>query len=179
MQVLKSFPLHPSLYADDVAQIIMPTIKRYGSHEWQLIVQTNELHGHLGIYSTIGAKMGLHAREQLPSHHLHITSYAGERPPLSCMNDGLQVSTASTLGHGLISINRDAPRPEAQFEAEGRTITLRLKAQYAQQIAGDIAKGVATFGTHSPAYWEYVRELALRYWMEMDRREIFEVVSDQ
>ena len=178
MQVLKSFPLHPTLYADDVAQIITPTIERYGSREWQLIVQTNELHGHLGIYSTIGAKMGLYARELLPSDHLHVTSYAGEQPPLSCMNDGLQVSTASTLGHGLIAINKATPRPEAQFEAEGKTITLRLKAQYAQQIADDIAKGVALYGTHSPAYWEYVRTLALRYWQEMDRREIFETVSD-
>ena len=56
MQVLKSFPLHPTLYADDVAQIITPTIERYGSREWQLIVQTNELHGHLGIYSLLGSR---------------------------------------------------------------------------------------------------------------------------
>ena len=94
------------------------------------------------------------------------------------MNDGLQVSTASTLGHGLIAINKATPRPEAKFETEGKAITLRLKAQYAQQIADDIAKGVALYGTHSPVYWEYVRTLALRYWQEMDRREIFETVSD-
>jgi pyrimidine-specific ribonucleoside hydrolase len=59
MQVLKSFPLHPTLYADDVALILTPSIERHGQQEWRLIVQTNELHGHLGIYSTIGAKMGL------------------------------------------------------------------------------------------------------------------------
>ena len=63
MQVLKNFPLHPTHYADDVAQILTPSIERYGEQEWQAIVQTNELHGHLGIYSTIGAKMGLYARE--------------------------------------------------------------------------------------------------------------------
>ena len=178
MQVLKSFPLHPTLYADDVAQILSPTVERFGAQEWQTIVQTNELHGHLGIYSTIGAKMGLYAREIIPAHHLHITSYAGEKPPLSCLNDGLQVSTRSTLGHGLIHAVSSAPRPEARFEADGHKITLRLKPLYAQRIEGDIAHGVERWGTTSPHYWEYVRELALRYWLELDRREIFEVVSD-
>ena len=178
MQLLKSFPLHPTLYADDVARILTPTVERFGEQEWQTIVQTNELHGHLGIYSTIGAKMGLYAREILPSHHLHITSYAGERPPLSCMNDGLQVSTRSTLGHGLIHAVSSAPRPEARFEANGRSITLRLKPLYAQRIENDIVQGVKKWGTVSPCYWKYVRELALRYWLELDRTKIFEVVSD-
>lgn len=178
MQVLKSFPLHPTHYTDDVAQILTPTVERHGEQEWQVIVQTNELHGHLGIYSTIGAKMGLYARELLPSHHLHITSYAGNRPPLSCMNDGLQVSTASTLGHGLIHIIGDDPRPEARFQADGHAITLRLKSSYAEHVASDIKQGVEKWGTATPHYWEYVRALALRYWLEMDRQHIFEVVSD-
>ena len=178
MQVLKSFPLHPTLYADDVAQILTPTIERHGQHEWRLIVQTNELHGHRGIYSTIGAKMGLYARELLPCHHLHITSYAGSCPPMSCMNDGLQVSTSSTLGHGLIHAIDDNPRPEARFQADGHTITLRLKPSCAERIASDITQGEAKWGTDSPRYWEYVRALALQYWLEMDRRQIFDVVSD-
>ena len=122
--------------------------------------------------------MGLYARELLPSHHLHITSYAGSRPPMSCMNDGLQVSTASTLGHGLIGTISDNPRPEARFQADGHTITLRLKPSYAERIASDIAQGEAKWGTDSPHYWEYVRALALQYWLEMDRRQIFDVVSD-
>lgn len=179
MQVLKSFPLHPTLYADDVAQILTPSLERHGEQEWQRIVQANELHGHLGIYSTIGAKMGLYAHEQLPCTHLHITSYAGNHPPLSCLNDGLQVSTASTLGHGLIRINDSEPRPEARFQADGRVITLRLKSHYAMQIESDIAKGMEAYGTQSPQYWKYVRELALRYWLEMDRHKIFETLSGQ
>lgn len=122
--------------------------------------------------------MGLYARELLPSHHLHITSYAGNRPPLSCMNDGLQVSTASTLGHGLIHIIGDDPRPEARFQADGHAITLRLKSSYAEHVASDIKQGVEKWGTATPHYWEYVRALALRYWLEMDRQHIFEVVSD-
>ncbi len=180
MQILKNFPLHPTLYADDVAQILTPTLERYGEREWQLIVQTNELHGHLGIYSTIGAKMGLYAREQLSAHHLHITSYAGECPPLSCMNDGLQVSTGATIGHGLISVECDTTaRPEAVFITEQRRVTLTLKDKYAETIANDIRHGVEIFGTSSPKYWSYIRHLAIEYWQGFDRREIFEVVSDK
>lgn len=178
MQVLKSFPLQHTLYADDVARILTPTVERYGEREWQIIVQTNELHGHLGIYSTIGAKMGLRAGEILPSHHLHVTSYAGEQPPLSCLNDGLQVSTRSTLGHGLIRTACCTPRPEAHFEADGHKITMRLKPHYAKRIEQDIAHGVERWGTASPCYWKYVRELALRYWEELDREDIFDVISD-
>ena len=178
MQVLKSFPLHPTHYADDVAQILIPSIERYGELEWQVVVQTNELHGHLGIYATIGAKMGLFACEQLGAHHMHVISYAGLRPPLSCMNDGLQVSTASTLGHGLISTLDDRPRPEARFRSENGAILVRLKPRYAEQIERDIAHGRHTWGTDSPLYWDYVRHLAIRYWMEMDREKIFEIVSD-
>ena len=178
MQVLKSFPLHPTLYADDVAQILTPSIERYGEREWQAIVQTNELHGHLGIYTTIGAKMGMFACEQLGAHHMHVTSYAGERPPLSCMNDGLQVSTASTLGHGLIHTIGDRPRPEARFQSENGTILVRLKSRYADQVESDLRLGREKWGTTSPHYWDYVRHLAIRYWMEMDREKIFEIVSD-
>ena len=178
MQVLKSFPLHPKHYADDVAQILTPSIERYGEQEWQAIVQTNELHGHLGIYATIGAKMGLFARELLNARHLHITSYAGQRPPLSCMNDGLQVSTSSTLGHGLIHTTDDRPRPEACFQADKGSITLRLKPHYAELIENEIKHGRDKWGTSSPLYWDYVRHLAIRYWMEMDREKIFEIVSD-
>ena len=74
--------------------------------EWKIVVLTNEFHEHMGIYSILGAKMGLRAREyfHLGIDELEILSFAGSTPPVSCLNDGLQVSTGATLGHGTITL---------------------------------------------------------------------------
>ena len=112
-------------------------------------------------------------------HPVSVVSHAGLRPPVSCLNDGLQISTGATLGHGLIRVAEiDAPCPEATFTCEGKTLTLSLKEQYRTQIETDIRTGVERYG-HSPEYWAYVRSLALRYWSSWDRNEIFEVRSEK
>lgn len=181
--VLTSFLLPESLYADDVIAILRVTQERFGTREWRLVVLANEIHGHLGIYSTLGVKMGLHAMEILEeegySEEPTIVSYAGSTPPISCMNDGLQVSTGSTLGHGLISISQGSERiPAALFSCgdDKRRISFRveLKETYREQIEEDIKKGVTLYG-HTKPYWEYVRGLALKYWSSWDRKEIFQI----
>lgn len=177
--VLKSFDLPLEQYADDVQSIVGSCIERFGAREWKLVVTTNEIHGHLGIYSTLGAKMGLRAREYFESKgvsgHISVLSYAGTVPPVSCLNDGLQISTGATVGHGLISISGEPlKRAEALFTAGGSRLRLRLEPEYERQIQQDISHGVARYGS-SPAYWQYVRELALKYWSEWDRRAIFSV----
>lgn len=181
--VLNSFLLPESLYADDVSAILRVTQERFGIREWRLVVLTNEIHGHLGIYSTIGVKMGLRAMELLEEEGYReepaIVSYAGSIPPISCMNDGLQVSTGSTLGHGLISIAEVGEGiPAALFTCadDTRRISFRaeLRETYRQQIEEDIKRGVTLYG-HTNPYWEYVRELALKYWSSWDRKEIFRI----
>lgn len=179
--VLKSFQIPLSQYADDVQRIVGTCIERFGEREWKLVVMTNEIHGHLGIYSTIGAKMGLFAREWFEAQGLggeiSVLSYAGCVPPVSCLNDGLQMATGATLGHGLIGLSEEAEkRVEAVFTCGDTSLRLRLKPSFEAQIKADIAAGVRQFG-HSPAYWQYVRELALRYWSSWDRKDIFMAVS--
>jgi pyrimidine-specific ribonucleoside hydrolase len=39
----------------------------------------------------------------------------------------------------------------------------------------DVQKGVRMYGLNSPEYWDYIRQLALQYWIELDRREIFDI----
>lgn len=175
--VLRSFDLPFDLYADDVQSIVGDAVERFGEREWKAVLLTNEIHGHLGIYSTIGAKMGLRACELLgdpgPDSQVSIISHAGSRPPVSCLNDGLQTSTGATVGHGLFQVADTAvPYPEATFICKDKSLTLRLKEEYRSQIESDIRTGVERFG-HSPAYWAYVRSLAIRYWSGWDRREIF------
>ncbi len=175
---LRSFDLPLNLYADDVRDMAGICIERYGLREWRLAVLTSEIHGHLGIYAVLGAKMGLLARERFEAEGLRgdcsVLSFAGNRPPVSCLNDGLQVSTGASLGHGLIAVS-DEPekRVEARFRLGDRAFGLRLRPDLEAQVRDDIARGVAQYG-HAPAYWQYVRGLALRYWRDWNRRSIFE-----
>ena len=164
------------------------TIARWGKEEWRAVILTNEIHGHIGIYSTIGAKMGIYALELLSrlcnkAEELKVLSFAGSRPPISCFNDGLQISTGATLGHGAIEIAKSSAdaRVEAIFrfraicgtEAKEMQLRVWLKEELMQQIAGDIANAVKQYG-HTPDYWLQVRRLALDYWQQWNRAEIFE-----
>lgn len=164
------------------------TIARWGKEEWRAVILTNEIHGHIGIYSTIGAKMGIYVLELLSrlcnkAEELKVLSFAGSRPPVSCFNDGLQISTGATLGHGAIEIAKSSAdaRVEAIFrfraicstEAKEMQLRVWLKEELRQQIAGDIANAVKQYG-HTPDYWLQVRRLALDYWQQWNRAEIFE-----
>jgi len=55
----KKFPDEPRLFREDINQFMNQIIERHGRKEWKIVVLTNEFHDHLGIYSVIGAKMGL------------------------------------------------------------------------------------------------------------------------
>ena len=177
-RVFFGFPDDPSLYADDVAPVVQRIIARHGRSEWRAGVLTNELHGHLGIYAIIGVKMGIRAREffNIGVDDIYIVTYAGLRPPVSCINDGLQVSTGGTLGHGLISVADDEHiRPEATFTFKSRTLRMKLKPEYAQQIQNDVMDAIRRFGNLTEPYWEQIRVLAIKYWEEFDRYEMFEM----
>ncbi len=180
-RVFYGFPSDRTLYAEDVAPMVDTVLLRHGPSEWRAAVLTNELHGHLGIYATIGVKMGLRAREYFAVgvDDIAVTTFAGSRPPVSCMNDGLQVGTGGTVGHGLMTVAAvDAPRPEAVFRFKNRAIRLKLKPEYADRIRGDVQRGVALYGPDSEAYWQYIRRLALRYWAEFDRHAIFDLTVE-
>ena len=179
-KVFNGFPDFPELFSDDVRPYIKGIIKKHGKEEWRIGVLTNELHGHLGIYAIIGAKMGLRARQyfHIGVDDISITSYAGKTPPLSCMNDGLQVSTGGTVGHGLITVSPTPPfLPKAAFTFKRKTVSYRLKDHYWNIIKRDIEKGIELYGLNTEDYWKYVRKLALDYWLEWDRMEIFTIVA--
>lgn len=172
--VFSSFPESPDLYCSDIN--VTEIISRYGHTEFRAGVLTNELHGHLGVYAIIGVKMGVLACEYFGSgtDDMHVTSFAGSKPPVSCMNDGLQVSTGATVGHGLFSVAEAAGvSPTAVFTYKKRSLTLSLKAEYALLIQTEISEGVQRYGVHSEAYWEYIRKLAIQYWLAFDRHVLF------
>lgn len=179
--ILTSFLLPEDFYAEDVKKIASQTIENYGIEEWKLVVMTNEIHGHLGIYSTIGAKMGLYARECFAEKggkgEISVVTFAGTVPPISCTNDGLQISTGATVGHGLITVSdEEQKRVEAIFTCKEQSLRLKIKSEYIKQIKSDIQHGIAMYG-HTPSYWQYVRELSIKYWSGWNRKEIFDVID--
>ncbi len=174
--VLETFPTDPGLMRKDVADHVAATIARHGLEEWKACLLTNELHRHLGIYSLVGAKMGIRAREILnaPFDSLKVISLAGLKPPLSCMNDGLQVSTGASLGRGAIRVQEDEPGPSAKFIHNGTTFKLTLKPEYVSRIRNDIKQAIQRYGGLGPEYFAHIRKLSIDYWYEFDRNLLFD-----
>ena len=175
--VFNRIPRDGHSFQADVAPLIPQIVARHGEREWEVVVLTNEFHRHLGVYSILGAKMGLVARDhfQVGLDELTILSHAGQRPPISCLNDGLQVSTGATLGHGTIRVAEgDKPRPSARFTHDDRTIVLSLKQRYWDQIKSNIRGIIEQEGLNTPAYWKAVRRLGLKYWLQWSRHELFD-----
>jgi pyrimidine-specific ribonucleoside hydrolase len=175
-QVIKTFPVDSTFYSIDVEPFVTEIIKKYGIDEWTSSVITNELHRHLGVFSVIGVKMGIRAREYFDTgvDEFSTTSFAGSNPPLSCINDGLQVSTGSTPGHGLLTvINGKTSAPSAEFTYMNRKIRLTLKPEFTKKINAELKEINFVNGLDSNIYWELVRKNAIKYWRNLDRHDIF------
>jgi len=176
-RVFQKFPVDTMLYKKPFAKIQARTIEDYGLIEWKATVLTNEIHGHTGIYSIIGAKMGIRACEyfNVGINNLQVISLAGKKPPLSCLNDGIQISTGATIGQGLIEISDTiCTIPTAIFEFNNNKIKIKFTEVLAQKIQEEIKKGVQLYN-FSEQYWLYIEKLAIQYWANFDRHAIFEI----
>ena len=177
-QVIKNLPTDPSFYFDDIKPSVKEIIDKYGMDEWSSGVQANELHRHLGVFAIIGVKMGIRAREYFDTgvDEFSVTSFAGSEPPLSCMNDGLQVSTGATPGHGLLTVRTDTIlSASAEFTYLGRKIRLSLKPAIAASVSDELKQINFVYGLDSNIYWELVRKNTIKYWKDLDRHEIFDI----
>lgn len=174
-QVIRDIPGDPSFYFEDIEPNVTAILTKYGRDEWVSGVIANELHRHLGTYAIIGVKMGIRAREYFNTgvDEFRAVSFAGSMPPLSCMNDGVQVSTGATPGHGLLTIMDDSPSPSVEFTYMNRKIRLTLKPEIAERISSELKDINFVHGLDSNIYWELVRKNTIRYWLELDRHDIF------
>ncbi len=178
-QVIKEFPADPGFYFDDLSESVTLIIEKYGIDEFSSCVISNELHRHLGVFTVIGVKMGIRAREYFATgvDEFTVRSLAGSTPPISCFNDGIQVSTGATPGHGLLTVVNNQPaKPSAEFTYLNRTIRLTLKPEYAEKIISELKEFNFVYGLDSNTYWELVRKNSIKYWLSMDRNEIFDIV---
>lgn len=175
-QVIKEFPVDPSFYFSDIEPSVSSIVKKYGKDEFISGVIANELHRHLGAFAIIGVKMGIRAREYFDTgvDEFSAVSFAGSMPPLSCMNDGIQVSTGATPGHGLLTVRNDTvPVPVVDFTYLDRKIRLTLKPEIADKISNELKEINYVYGLDSNIYWELVRKNSIKYWQNLDRHEIF------
>lgn len=176
-RVFKAFPIDTLVYKKEYASMLPATIEKYGNIEWKAITMTNEIHGHTGIYSIIGAKMGVRACEyfNVGVNNLKVTTFVGYNPPLSCLNDGIQISTGATIGQGLITVSDTIIQiPIVIFNFNKKKIKMTLKTEIADQMSNEINRAVKKFGM-SDTYWLYIEELAIKYWADFDRHEIFTI----
>ncbi len=176
-RVFINFPTHKNLYKPAYANMVDTTLHHFGLAEWKAVVLTNEVHGHTGIYSIIGAKAGIRACEyfNVGVNNLFAESYAGHKPPLSCYNDGIQISTGATIGQGLLSVSDTILQtPTVVFSFNGQKVKITLKNEISKKMQNDINAGVKKFGM-SGAYWEYIENLAQEYWAYFNRYNIFEL----
>jgi pyrimidine-specific ribonucleoside hydrolase len=177
-QVFSPFPTDTTYYQDDIKHFTDSIIKLYGLREWKAMVLTNEIHSHLGLYSIIGTKMGIRSLEYFRARQgeLNITSFAGKETPLSCLNDGLQVATGSTVGNGqfILEGNQQTPRATIVCEKSGK-IEIKLKTQFYNKIQQEIIKAKNMHPNFSDKYWETIRKKAVDIWQNWDRKEIFEI----
>ena len=176
--LIKDLPLDTSFYqppTSDLAKAGIP--KKYGHEEWAAVVLTNEFHQHVGIYTILGAKMGVRARELLdaPPRSVNVVAETGTAPPHSCLVDGLQVALGSTLAQNLIHVpESNTPRTGAVFEYQDKEVRLSLKQAVQQTISDIIAKAISRYGNLTPAYFTEIEAASYRIWAEFDRTAIFD-----
>jgi pyrimidine-specific ribonucleoside hydrolase len=181
-RVFLDFPVDPALYKPAYAAMMKKTISQYGHIEWKAITMTNEIHGHTGIYSIIGAKMGIRAMDyfNVGINNLMVNTFAGNKPPISCFNDGIQISTGATIGQGLISVSDSVSSiPSATFEFNNQKVHISVKPEIAEKMQDEIKYGVENYGLLSDRYWLYIEDLAMDYWANFDRNDIFVIETQE
>jgi formylmethanofuran dehydrogenase subunit E len=114
--------------------------------------KAKDFHSHLGPYLVVGLKMGraIVGRLGRKSFSVGITVYTGPKPPLSCVIDGLQLSTPCTVGNGGINI-REGGQVRALARLGQRRLEVSLKPSIRKEIAA--AEG-----------GERLEEIAIRLW---------------
>jgi pyrimidine-specific ribonucleoside hydrolase len=177
--VFNEIPTSGFMLKKDIDEVSAQLIERHGYAEFKIASLTSEIHSHMGIYSILGAKMGLRIMEYLHAglDEINIITYAGYNPPVSCFNDGLQVGTGSTIGYGTIKVDTaQGIKPEVLVAYNGRQILFRIKSDIIAEIQKDVGAIIKAYSLESDLYWSKLREVSIKkYWLNMSRFDIFEI----
>ena len=97
-------------------------------------------HGHLGVYVTLGLRMGEIGRRRLGAYKgLSAAVTSRPEPPMLCVVDGVQFSSGCTMGKGNIRVV-SGENPEVAFAKEGRTLSVVLRPGLRERIDREMSK---------------------------------------
>ena len=104
------------------------------------LVALRRFHGHLGVYVTLGLRMGAIGKRRF-GHYKGLTATVRSQPelPMRCVLDGIQFSSGCTMGKGNISLE-PAAEPEVTFEKEGKRLRVALKPGWRERIDREMSK---------------------------------------
>ena len=102
----------------------------------EILRQIEKFHGHLGPYVVLGYKMGEIANKILGKDFFSKNAivFSGINPPLSCIIDGVQMSSGCTLGKGNIKVNNDGLAKTKFSNNNGKKIEITLKSNIKDEI---------------------------------------------
>lgn len=106
----------------------------------EIFNKIEEFHGHLGPYVVIGYKMGELSKIKLDKNPFlkEAIVWTGKETPLSCIIDGIQLSSGCTLGKGNIYI-KNGKIPKVQFKTKkGKTLEIKLKKSIHDEIKNKV-----------------------------------------
>ncbi len=177
--MFERFPTHPGLYQPPVAKLIEEGIvEKYGLEEFAAVVLTNELHQHVGIYTVLGAKMGVRAREvlQAPARQVKAVMETTTEQPFACALDGIQMALGSTFGQNLIEVaDNEEPAIAGTFTWAARRVRITLDPEYQAKLKGMIMAAREKHGDLTPAYFDEIAVRCYEVWAAWDRVTVFKI----
>ncbi len=131
----------------------------------ETLLKIKEFHGHLGPFAVIGYRMGLAANRELGESAMkkRAVVYSGRKTPMSCMIDGIQLSSGCTMGKGNISVE-DKGEPRSMFSNREGTVSVEISLQ---EKVHDIIKEKMTS-------WEAGDQLAIMVY-SMPEEELLQI----
>jgi formylmethanofuran dehydrogenase subunit E len=95
-----------------------------------------QFHGHIGPYVVIGYRMGLIANNRLGSDPFlkKAIVWTGLVPPISCIVDGIQISSGCTYGKGTISVKNEGIAKVEFSTDDEKFIQISLKPDVKKEI---------------------------------------------
>jgi len=125
------------------------------------LLDLSRFHGHLGVYVTVGLRMGQIGKRVFGDHKgLTANVVCRSRPPMLCIVDGVQFASGCTMGKGNIAVG-EADDPVATFAKDGRELRIALRPGWRERIDREMSK-------------ELEREQSLFY-LGLSEAELFDV----
>lgn len=108
----------------------------------KILDDIKKFHGHIGPYVIIGYKIGIIANKLLDSDPFSkkVKVWTKKFPPMSCVIDGIQLSSGCTIGKGSIIVKNGEFLKTEFSNNEGKKIQISLKMQIKEDIEQNVKK---------------------------------------